>query len=110
MAMDVVDYEIKGAEMRFLRSSSIPARRPSARRAALTHMDGGISMDTVFGDGSAQGGLLGKLLGAGKRLVTGGRCSRPFTPTRRSASSSVAAPRPIRARSSRWTCASSAAR
>jgi uncharacterized protein (AIM24 family) len=29
-------------------------------------------MDTVFGDGSAQqGGLLGKLLGAGKRLVTG---------------------------------------
>jgi uncharacterized protein (AIM24 family) len=29
-------------------------------------------MDTVFGDGSGQqGGLLGKLLGAGKRLVTG---------------------------------------
>jgi uncharacterized protein (AIM24 family) len=29
-------------------------------------------MDTVFGDGSAaQGGLFGKLLGAGKRLVTG---------------------------------------
>jgi uncharacterized protein (TIGR00266 family) len=29
-------------------------------------------MDTIFGDGSAQqGGLFGKLLGAGKRLVTG---------------------------------------
>jgi uncharacterized protein (AIM24 family) len=35
-------------------------------------MDAGISMDTVFGDGSAQtGGFFGKLLGAGKRLVTG---------------------------------------
>jgi uncharacterized protein (AIM24 family) len=35
-------------------------------------MDAGISMDTVFGDGAAQsGGFFGKLLGAGKRLVTG---------------------------------------
>jgi len=35
-------------------------------------MDSGIDMDTVFGDGSAQqGGFFGKLLGAGKRLVTG---------------------------------------
>jgi uncharacterized protein (AIM24 family) len=35
-------------------------------------MDAGVQMDTVFGDASAsQGGLFGKLLGAGKRLVTG---------------------------------------
>ena len=35
--------------------------------------DGAISMTTVFGDGSggADGGFMGKLLGAGKRLVTG---------------------------------------
>ena len=39
----------------------------------MMFMDAGISMDTVFGDGSAStgGGLFGKLLGAGKRLVTG---------------------------------------
>jgi len=39
----------------------------------MMFMDAGIGMDTVFGDGSKnQGsGLLGKLLGAGKRLVTG---------------------------------------
>ena len=38
----------------------------------MMYMDAGISLDTVFGDGSAQqGGLFGKLLGAGKRLVTG---------------------------------------
>jgi len=36
------------------------------------YMDAGIEMDAVFGDGSQQqGGLFGKLLGAGKRLLTG---------------------------------------
>jgi uncharacterized protein (TIGR00266 family) len=35
-------------------------------------MDSGIAMDTVFGDGAQQsGGFFGKLLSAGKRLVTG---------------------------------------
>jgi uncharacterized protein (TIGR00266 family) len=35
-------------------------------------MDAGIGMDTIFGDGSnSGGGFFGKLLGAGKRLVTG---------------------------------------
>uniref|UniRef100_UPI002FE10D4B TIGR00266 family protein n=1 Tax=Noviherbaspirillum sp. TaxID=1926288 RepID=UPI002FE10D4B len=34
-------------------------------------MQDGIEMDTLFGDGSQQGGLFGKLMGAGKRLLTG---------------------------------------
>ena len=34
MAMDVIDYEIKGAEMQFVEVELDPARRPSARRAA----------------------------------------------------------------------------
>jgi uncharacterized protein (TIGR00266 family) len=39
---------------------------------SMMFMDAGITMDTVFGDGSAQqGGFFGKLLGAGKRLITG---------------------------------------
>jgi uncharacterized protein (TIGR00266 family) len=38
----------------------------------MMYMQDGIEMDTVFGDGSAsQSGLLGKLVGAGKRLLTG---------------------------------------
>lgn len=38
----------------------------------MMFMDAGIEMDTVFGDGSKQaGGFVGKLLGAGKRLITG---------------------------------------
>ncbi len=72
MAMDVVDYEIKGAEMQFVEVELDPGEAAVGEAGSLFFMDAGIGMDTVFGDGSAnQGGLFGKLLGAGKRLVTG---------------------------------------
>ena len=72
MAMDVVDFEIKGAEMQFVEVELDPGEAAIGEAGSLMYMDAGIGMDTVFGDGSAQqGGLLGKLLGAGKRLVTG---------------------------------------
>ena len=72
MAMDVVDYEIKGAEMQFVEVELDPGEATVGEAGSMMFMDAGISMDTVFGDGSAStGGLFGKLLGAGKRLVTG---------------------------------------
>ena len=72
MAMDVVDYEIKGAEMQFVEVELDPGEAAIGEAGSMMFMDAGISMDTVLGDGSAQaGGLFGKLLGAGKRLVTG---------------------------------------
>ena len=72
MAMDVVDYEIRGAEMQFVEVELDPGEAAVGEAGSMMFMDAGIGMDTVFGDGSAnQGGLLGKLLGAGKRLVTG---------------------------------------
>ena len=72
MAMDVVDYEIKGAEMQFVEVELDPGEAAVGEAGSLFYMDAGIQMDTVFGDGSSQGsGLFGKLLGAGKRLVTG---------------------------------------
>ena len=72
MAMDVVDYEIKGAEMQFVEVELDPGEAAVGEAGSMMCMDAGISMDTVFGDGSAPtGGLFGKLLGAGKRLVTG---------------------------------------
>ena len=72
MAMDVVDYEIKGAEMQFVEIELDPGEAAVGEAGSMMFMDAGIQMDTVFGDGSPpQGGLLGKLLGAGKRLVTG---------------------------------------
>lgn len=72
MAMDVVDFEIKGAEMQFVEVELDPGEAAVGEAGSMFFMDAGITMDTVFGDGSNQGGgLFGKLLGAGKRLITG---------------------------------------
>ena len=72
MAMDVVDYEIKGSEMQFVEVELDPGEAAVGEAGSLFFMDAGIGMDTVFGDGSnSGGGFFGKLLGAGKRLVTG---------------------------------------
>lgn len=72
MAMDVVDYEIKGAEMQFVEVELDPGEAAVGEAGSMMFMDAGVSMDTVFGDGRQQsGGLFGKLLSAGKRLVTG---------------------------------------
>ncbi|WP_157264962.1 TIGR00266 family protein [Azohydromonas aeria] len=72
MAMDVVDYEIRGAEMQFVEIELDPGEAAVGEAGSLMFMDAGIGMETVFGDGGRQaGGLFGKLLGAGKRLITG---------------------------------------
>jgi len=73
MSMDVVDYEIRGAEMQFVEVELDPGEAAIGEAGSMMFMDAGIEMDTVFGDGSRQqsGGLFGKLLGAGKRLITG---------------------------------------
>ena len=72
MSMDVVDYEIKGSEMQFVEVELDPGEAAIGEAGSMMFMDAGIGMDSVFGDGSAQqGGFFGKLLGAGKRLVTG---------------------------------------
>jgi uncharacterized protein (TIGR00266 family) len=73
MAMDLVDYAIKGSEMQFVEVELDPGEAAVGEAGSLFFMDAGIGMDTVFGDGSASqsGGFYGKLQGAGKRLVTG---------------------------------------
>jgi uncharacterized protein (TIGR00266 family) len=72
MAMDVVDFEIKGSEMQFVEVELDPGEAAIGEAGSMMFMDAGISMDAVFGDGSAkQDGFFGKLLGAGKRLITG---------------------------------------
>jgi uncharacterized protein (TIGR00266 family) len=72
MAMDVVEFEIKGAEMQFVEVELDPGEAAVGEAGSMFFMDTGITMDTVFGDGSGGGGgLFGKLLGAGKRLITG---------------------------------------
>jgi uncharacterized protein (TIGR00266 family) len=67
-----IDYEILGNEMQCVEIGLDPQETVIAEAGAFMYMDEGIQMETIFGDGSEQkGGFLNKLLGAGKRLLTG---------------------------------------
>ena len=63
MGMDVIDYEIRGAEMQFVEVELDPGEAAIGEAGSMMFMDAGIGMDTVFGDGRQNqgGGLLGKL-------------------------------------------------
>jgi uncharacterized protein (TIGR00266 family) len=70
--MDVIDYHITGDDMQLVEIELDPGEAAIGEAGSMLFMESGVQMDTVFGDGSAQqGGLFGKLLGAGKRLITG---------------------------------------
>lgn len=72
MAMDIIDYHIHGDDMQLVEIELDPGEAAVGEAGSMLYMESDIEMDTVFGDGSAnQGGVLGKLLGAGKRLITG---------------------------------------
>jgi uncharacterized protein (TIGR00266 family) len=72
MAMDIIDYKIYGTETQFVEVELDPGEAAVGEAGAMMFMEDGIVMDTVFGDGSAQQkNFWGKLVGAGKRLVTG---------------------------------------
>ncbi|HLU65047.1 MAG TPA: TIGR00266 family protein [Kofleriaceae bacterium] len=69
---DQIDFEIFGAEMQFVEITLDPGEACIAEAGSFFFMDPGIEMQTIFGDGSAaQGGFLGKLVQAGKRVLTG---------------------------------------
>jgi uncharacterized protein (TIGR00266 family) len=69
-----IDYQIHGNEMQFVEIELDPQESTIAEAGAMMYMSDGIQMETVFGDGSQaseNGGFMDKMLGAGKRLITG---------------------------------------
>jgi uncharacterized protein (TIGR00266 family) len=68
-----IDYKIYGEEMQFVEVELDPGETAIAESGAFMMMDNGIVMNTIFGDGSQEqgGGFFGKLLSAGKRILTG---------------------------------------
>jgi uncharacterized protein (TIGR00266 family) len=70
---DIIDYRIEGEDMQFVEVELDPGEACVAEAGAMMYMTAGIQMDTIFGDGSAQqkSGIMGALLGAGKRVLTG---------------------------------------
>ena len=72
---DEIDYKIFGAEMQFVEVELDPGESAVAEAGAMMYKDNTIDMQTLFGDGSEPsgggGGFMDKLIGAGKRLLTG---------------------------------------
>jgi uncharacterized protein (TIGR00266 family) len=72
---DAIDFKIFGSEMQFVEVELDPGESAVAEAGAMMYKDSSVQMETIFGDGSASsgaGGIMDKLLGAGKRLLTGG--------------------------------------
>jgi len=70
---DEIDFKVLGTEMQFVEVELDPGESALAEAGAMMYKDSSIVMETVFGDGSGSsgGGFMNKLLGAGKRLLTG---------------------------------------
>lgn len=70
-----IEFKIYGNEMQFVEVMLDPGESAVAEAGGMMFMTPAIRMETIFGDGSAKpqgsGGLMGALLGAGKRLLTG---------------------------------------
>lgn len=69
-----IDFQIFGEEMQYVEIELDPYETVVAEAGSFMMMEQGIEMTTIFGDGSHKdeaGGLWGKVLSAGKRLLTG---------------------------------------
>lgn len=71
---DEIDFKIFGESMQFVEIELDPNESAVAEAGAMMYKDASIQMETVFGDasrGGGGGGFFDKLVGAGKRLLTG---------------------------------------
>ncbi len=67
-----VDYKIIGDDMQIVEVELDPSETVVAEAGAMNYMEDGITFEAKMGDGSSPGeGMLGKLMGAGKRMLTG---------------------------------------
>jgi len=67
-----VDYDILGDDMQIVEIELDPGETVVAEAGAMNYMHDGITFEAKMGDGSvANEGIMGKLLSAGKRVLTG---------------------------------------
>ena len=68
----VIDYKVFGDDLQFVEIELDPGETVVAEAGAMMYMEDGIVMEAKFGDGSNENqGFMGKLLSAGKRMITG---------------------------------------
>ncbi|MBI2380666.1 MAG: TIGR00266 family protein [Gammaproteobacteria bacterium] len=65
-----IDFQIVGSEMQYVEIELDPGESAISEAGSMMYKDKSVGMATLFGDGS-ESGLMGKLFGAGKRLITG---------------------------------------
>jgi uncharacterized protein (TIGR00266 family) len=69
---DVIDFRVCGAEMQFVEVELDPGESAIAEAGSMMYKDPSVVMESVFGDARAsQSSVVDKLIGAGKRLLTG---------------------------------------
>ncbi|MBU0618418.1 MAG: TIGR00266 family protein [Planctomycetes bacterium] len=69
---DEIDYELFGDDMQYVEIEVDPDEMVIAEAGAMMYMTPGVQMEATFGDPSQQGqGLMGKVLTAAKRKITG---------------------------------------
>ncbi|AKO95192.1 hypothetical protein BEH_21880 [Priestia filamentosa] len=69
-----IDYKLYGDDMQFVEIELDPRESVIAEAGSMMMMEENIEMETIFGDGaesSGGSGLFGKIMGAGKRVLTG---------------------------------------
>jgi uncharacterized protein (TIGR00266 family) len=67
-----IDYEILGSEMQIVEVELDPGETVIAEAGAMNYLEEGIEFEAKMGDGSEPDqGMMGKLIGAGKRMLTG---------------------------------------
>ncbi|WP_206459108.1 TIGR00266 family protein [Anaerovorax sp. IOR16] len=69
-----IDFKLYGDDMQFVEIELDGGESVLAEAGAMMYMDEKIVMETIFGDGSEKNqgkGLMGKIIGAGKRAITG---------------------------------------
>ena len=72
MQCHTVDYEIIGSDMQIVEVELDPGETVVAEAGAMNYMGEGITFEAKMGDGSnTDDGIMGKLLSAGKRVLTG---------------------------------------
>jgi uncharacterized protein (TIGR00266 family) len=71
MPADVIDYKLIGDDLQAVIVTLDPGEAVIAEAGAMMYMQDGINMATTLDPSGQGGGLFGKLLGAGKRLIAG---------------------------------------
>jgi uncharacterized protein (TIGR00266 family) len=72
MRSHIIDYEIIGDDMQMVEIELDPQETVVAEAGAMNYMEEGIRFEARMGDGTeVNQGVMGKLMGAGKRMLTG---------------------------------------